>query len=71
MTLNRHITALSGLDVRKYGGVRFGPLLRDSRRRRVRRRADIEQLDRYDPGLEAASGDAANAPRSESRDKSH
>ena len=57
------------MDVREYGGVRFGPLLRDSRRRRVRRRGDLEQLDGLDPGLEAAGGDAANAPRSESREK--
>ena len=57
------------MDVRKYGGVRFGPLLRDSRRRRVRRRADLEQLDGLDPGLEASGGDPANAPRSESREK--
>ena len=57
--------AFSGVDGREYRGVRLGPLLRDSRRRRVRRRADLEQLDGLDPGLEAARGDAANAPGSE------
>ena len=66
MTLkSRHFSAIVGLDEREHGRVRLGPVLRDPRRRRVRRRAELEQLDDLDPGLQAAGGDAANAPKSE------
>ena len=70
MTLkSRHFSAIVGLDEREHGRVRLGPVLRDPRRRRVRRRAELEQLDDLDPGLQAAGGDAANAPSSELYEK--
>ena len=70
MTLkSRHFSAILGVDEREHGWVRLGPVLRDPRRRRVRRRAELEQLDDLDPGLQAAGGDAANAPKCELYEK--
>ena len=63
LTRSHSLAAFAGVDVQQHGRVRRRPLLRDSHRRRVRRRAGIEQLDYRDSGQQAGHRDAGDARR--------